>query len=287
MHCKIDIRDIPLFGNLQISQLGFAAATDEITSPLLPLLYAPGSPLEAFTTTLPKGVSAYFTANIAGVSISAAFSLNKFSFKVPKASSLSVKQLLDQVPNLSNLNSLPPIVTKVLNSQLSGFNYDPQTKQLDLALMLPSLTVVPNMLNLANVNFMLSATIGQSPSIQMLRFSGTWNFNTVSLTTSVDYDGEKKVLKVKAIPMSDGTSLSIDSLMKGIGGNLPSALTSVSLSSIVGIVYNNGNYFIAMSGTVSEGDLYLIFYKGAEGVKVGVAASPPELSNSPSWFKVL
>ena len=273
---SVDITGIPIFGTLTIPELGFAAATRDITSDLLPMLYVPGSPLEEFGTTLPRGVSAYFTVDVAGVRVNAAFSLNKLSFNVPSTSSLSVKHLLDQVPNLSVVNSLPNVLADVLNSQLSGFNFDPQTKQLDFGLILPELTVIPNMLKLTNVNFMLSAMIGSNPSIQSLQFMGTWKFSTVSLTTSIDYDGEINVFKVKASPESSDTSLSIDTLLKSVAGvnvNLPSALTSLSLTSIVGNVYNNGNYFIAMSGSVSGGKLYLVFYKGTEGVKVGIAAS--------------
>ena len=272
---SVDITGIPIFGTLTVPELGFAAATREITSDLLPMLYVPGSPLEKFGTTLPSGVSAYFTVNVAGVSVNAAFTLNKLSFNVPSTSSLSVKQLLDQIPDLNVLDSLPDVVAEVLNTQVSGFNFDPDTKQLDLGLMVSELTIIPNMLKLTNVKFMLSAMIGQNPSIQSLKFTGSWRFSTVSLTTSIDYDGEMKVFKVKASPESSDSSLSIDTLLKNAAGiaNLPSALTSLSLSSIVGNVYGNGNYFIAMSGSVSGGNLYLIFYKGAEGVRVGIAAS--------------
>ena len=271
----IDIKNIPIFGDLSIPQLGFSAATGEITSSLLPQLYVPSSPLEAYGITLPSGVSAYFTVNIAGVSVNAAFSLNQITFKVPKMATLSVKKLLDHIPNL-NLNSLPAIVTNVLNSQLTGFNFDPKSKQLVLGLDLAELTLIPSMLKLTNVHFLIDAMIGQNPSIQKLKFSGTWRFGTVSLTTNVYYNGETKLFQVKATSGSGGTPLSIDALVKnvgGVGGKLPDALKSLSLSSIVGTVYNNGNYFIAISGTVSGGNLYLLFYKGNEGVKVGIAAS--------------
>ena len=272
----VDIRDIPVFGTLQIPVLGFAAATSKITSPILPLLYATGSPLETFGSTLPKGVAAYFTSSVAGVDISASFSENKLSFKVPTGSSLSVRQLLDEIPNLSGLTSLPSVVTDILNSQISGFNFDPNTKQLDLSVMLMELTLVPNILKLTDLKCMLSATLGKKSSIQSFKFSGTWNFKTISFNTNGFYDGTNKVLKLRASPKQNGTSLSIDSLLKNvaaIGNSLPSALTSVSINSIVGNVYSNGNYFIAMSGSVSGGNVYLIFYKGAEGVRVGVAAS--------------
>ena len=273
---NIDVKDIPLFGNLKIPELGFAAATGEITSDLLPMLYTPGSQLEAFGTTLPSGVSAHFTVEVGGVTVNAAFSLNKLSFSVPLTSSLSVKQLLDQIPNLSVLTSLPHVVAGILNTRISGFNYDPQTKQLDIDMMVSDLTVIPNMLKLTRVSFMLNAMLGQNPIIQRLNFTGTWKFSTVRLTTSVIYNGKMKVMQLKGTPENTSVSLNIDTLIKNVAGinvKLPSALTSLALSSMVGNIYNNGNYFIAMSGSVLGGNLYLIFYKGTAGVKVGVAAS--------------
>ena len=273
---NIDITSIPLFGTLTISKLGFSAATGKITSSLLPRLHESGSPLKAFGNTLPNGVSAYFTVNIAGVSVDATFSGHKIAFKVPKTASLSVKQLLDQIPKLGNLDSLPKMVSDILNSKLFYFHFDPESKFLRLGLIIPELTVIPNMMKLTNIKFMLGARIEQTQSIQTLKFSGTWKVSAVSLNTSIDYDGQKKVFQIKATPDSSGTPLSIATLVKnvaGVGGKLPSVITSLSLSSIVGHVYNNGKYFLAISGTVSGGKLYLLFYKGSEGVKVGIAAS--------------
>ena len=273
---SIDISSVPLFGTLTVPNLGFSAATSEITSSLLPQLYVTGSPLEAFGTNLPSGVTAHFTIDVAGVSVSAAFSLSKLSFKVPKTGSLSVKKLLEQIPNLNSLNSLPSAVSDVLNSQISGFNFDPQSKELTLGLSLPKITLIPNVLKLADVDFILDAMIGSNPSIKNLKFSGTWKVGTVSLTTKIEYNGEKKLFHVMATPASGSSPLSIDALMKNVAGvsvSIPSALTSVTLSSVVGNIYTNGKFFIAMSGTVSGGKLYLLFYKGDSGVKVGIAAS--------------
>ena len=273
---SIDISSVPLFGTLTIPHLGFSAATGEITSSLLPQLYVTGSPLEEFGTTLPSGVTAHFTVDVAGVSVSAAFSLSKLSFKVSKTGSLSVKRLLEQIPSLNILNSLPPVVSDILNTQISGFNFDPQNRQLILDLSLSELTLIPNVLKLADVDFTLDAVIGSNPAIKSLEFSGIWKIGTVSLTTEIEYNGEQKLFHVMATPVSSNSPLSIDALLKnvaGVSGNIPSVLTSLSLSTVVGNIYNNGKFFIAMSGTVSRGKLYLFFYKGDSGVKFGIAAS--------------
>ena len=272
---NIDISSIPVLGGLQISELGFSTASGTITSSLLPKLYESGSPLERFENTLPKGVSAYFTANVAGVTVEGAFLVNTVSFKVPKTASLSVKQLLGQI-HITDLSSLPKIVSEVVNSQISGFSFDPPTKQLSLAIGLSEITVLPNILKLTNVRFMLSVTMSSKPLIENFKVSGTWKCSRVGLTTSIDYDGEKNVMKVRATPTGKDNTLQVGTLAKSVGGiegSLPSSLTSLSLNGVVGSVYNNGNYFIAMSGTVNGGNMYLIFYRGPEGMRVGIAAS--------------
>ena len=273
---QVDISGIPLFGDLQIPELGFSAATDSITSSLLPKLYETGSPLERFNDSLPKGVAAYFTADIAGVSVNGLFLLTKgVSLKIPTGASLTVKQLLSAI-DPTVLKSLPKVVSNILNSQIAGFNYNPNTKQLHLAFGLSELPAIPNVLTLTTVRVVLSMKMTSKPSIDMLTLSGTWKFGAVALSTSIDYDSDKNLMKLKAAPLGSDSSLTIKALAKhvgGIEGELPSSLSSMSLSSVIGSMYNNGNYFIAISGTVTGGNIYLIFFRGTEGVKVGIAAS--------------
>ena len=271
---NIDISSVPIFGTLTIPHLGFAAATGEITSSLLPQLYGSGSPLTSFGTTLPSGVTAHFTLNIAsGVNVMATFSMSKFTFQVPKSVTFVVKQLLDQIPK--SLHSLPHSMTDLLKSKITAFNFNPQTKQLVLHTSIPQITLIPNILKLISVTFNLDIVIGPSPTLKYLTFSGTWSIATVSLTTRVMYNGAKKLLHVMASPGNSGT-LSIKTLVKSIAGiphKLPNQLTSLSLSNVVGNIYSSGRFFVAMSGTISGGRMYLLLYKGSSGVKVGIAAS--------------
>ena len=274
---SVDISSVPIFGAKIIPQLGYSAATGKITSSLLPQLYATGSPLEAFGNTLPSGVTAHFTAGVAGVIVSAAFSQNKLSFKVPKTKSLTGGTLLSKFPNvIDSLNSIQSVVNGVLNSQVTEFNFDPQSKQLALGLILPKLIVIPNVLKLTDIKFTLDVMIESSPSVQTLKFTGTWNIDTVRFTTDIEYNGGRKLFHAVATPASRSAPLSIVALMKnvaGVSGNLPSGLTSIALTSVVGNIYNNGKFFVAMTGTVSGGKLYIIFYNGNNGIKVGIAAS--------------
>ena len=185
---------------------------------------------------------------------------------------------LSQIPNLrSSLSSLPKAIADLLDSKIKDFYYDLQTKQFVLHTSLPHITLIPKVMKLVSVSVTINvdAITGQSPAINHLTFSGAWKIGTVSLNTNVVYNGAKKLIQVTSSPGGSGP-LNIETFMKNVAGvshNLPSQLTALSLSNAVGNIYSNGRYFVAISGTISGGKLYLLFYKGSSGVKVGIAAS--------------
>ena len=202
------------------------------------------------------------------------FGTQKFS--IPQFLTFSVKQLTDGISNLKTaLDSLPQTVSEMENSKVTGFNFNPQTKELALNTVVPEITLIPNILKLTSVTFKLEVVIGSSPSVKSLTFSGTWKIGTASLTTTIQYNEPQQLLHVTAKTQS-GTTLNIEALTKKIAGvthSLPSKLTSFTLTKVVGNIYTNGKYFVAMEGSVSGGQLYLLFHKGSDGVKVGIAAS--------------
>ena len=274
---NVDISNVPIFGSLTIDRFAFSASTGEITSSLLPQLYPSGSHLSLFGSTLPSGVNAAFTVDFAnGVKVMGAFSNGKMAFKVPQSVTFVAKKLLRQIPNFDKLLiSLPQPITDLLNAKIVVFDFDPRSKALILHATIPQITLIQNVLKLMKVTFNINAIVSTSPSIKDLTFSGTWEIGKVSLLTKVMYNGGKKLFHVTASAGS-GATLSISTLIKSVGGishNIPSQLTSLSLNSVVGNIYGSGKFFVAMSGTISNGKLYLLFYKGNNGVKVGVAAS--------------
>ena len=202
------------------------------------------------------------------------FGTQKFS--LPKFITLSVKELVDGIASLKTaLDSLPQTVSEIVNSRITEFNFNPLTKELALNTVVPEITLIPNILKLTSVTFKLQVVIGSSPSVKSLTFSGTWKIGTVSLTTTIQYNKPQQLLHVTAKTQS-GTTLNIEALTKKIAGvthSLPSKLTSFTLTKVVGNIYTNGKYFVAMEGSVSGGQLYLLFHKGSDGVKVGIAAS--------------
>ena len=274
---NVDISNVPIFGSLTIDRFAFSASTGEITSSLLLQLYPSGSHFTLFGATLPSGVSAVFTVDFAnGVKVMGAFSKGKMAFKVPQSTTFVAKKLLTQIPNFDKLiSSLPRPITDLLNAKIVVFDFDPQSKALILHATIPQITLIQNVLKLVDVTFNIDAIVSTSPSIKDLTFSGSWEIGKVRLLTKVMYNGGKKLLHVTASAGS-GATLSVSALIKSVAGishNIPSQLTSLSLNSVVGNIYGSGKFFVAMSGTISNGKLYLLFYKGNNGVKVGVAAS--------------
>ena len=207
-----------------------------------------------------------------------AFVAVKYDFQMSKffIKGMTATNTLNQISQLkSTLNLLPNTISGLKQSKITAFFYNMNTKELVLMTTLEEITLIQNILKLKSVAIKIDTTIEPTPSINHLTFSGTWQINTISVTTNVAYSITKKLLHVIA-QAGSGQTLNIATLMKNIAGishNIPSQLTSLSLNSVVGNIYSSGKFFIAMSGTVVNGKMFLLFYNGANGVKVGIAAS--------------
>ena len=275
---NIDITDVPLFGTLTIPELGFEAATGEITSDLLPTLYTPGSRLEAFGTTLPSGVSAFFIVDIAGVSVNAAFSLNKLTFNVPSTSSLSVKQLRDQQVR-DILNSLPSQLSSVFDAQIATFSYDPVSTELQFSGSLDStVDIVPGFMSLSNVQISLILVLGEDKYVETLHFSGDWNLEDLPIHTTVSYNRAENRLDIVGELDEANNGVSVPELITSLSGEslpIPSVLSSVKLSKLSGNTINDIT-LVTLSGSVSKGQVFLIYQKSPSGSAVAFAADTPE-----------
>ena len=275
---NIDITDVPLFGTLTIPELGFEAATGEITSDLLPTLYTPGSRLEAFGTTLPSGVSAFFIVDIAGVSVNAAFSLNKLTFNVPSTSSLSVKQLRDQQVR-DILNSLPSQLSSVFDAQIATFSYDPVSTELQFSGSLDStVDIVPGFMSLSKVQMSLILVLGEDKYVETLDISGDWNLEDLPIHTTVSYNRAENRLDIVGELDEANSGVSVPELITSLSGeslSIPSVLSSVKLSKLSGNTINDVT-LVTLSGSVSEGQVFLIYQKSVSGSAVAFAADTPE-----------
>ena len=271
---NIDISSVPIFGTLTIPHLGFAAATGEITSSLLPQLYSSGSPLASFGTTLPSGVTAHFTVNIAsGVNVMATFSLGKFTFQVPNTVTFVAKQLLDKIPNFqSSLSSLPQSITDLVNSKITAFKFNPQTKELMLHTSLPQITLTPNILKLTSVKISMNVVL-QAINIESLQMKGKWVIHGIEIDTSVTYDKETKQIHIDGAP-SGANGLSVTDLIKAFSGaklSVPSVISSLKLTKVVARSDPQG-LIVIISATAGSADVYLVFQKTASGSAIAIAA---------------
>ena len=202
------------------------------------------------------------------------FSTHKFS--VPPSLVLSVNQIANHISTFkATLSNLPSTVSEILSSRITAFNYNSQTKELSLSSTVPELSLIPNLVKLTNARFSLQVVIGSSPSLKSLSFSGMWQVGKSSFVTNLKYNGPKKLFHITATSSSSSTLSAKDLVQKITGStyNLPNKLSSFSLRQIAGNIYDNGKYFIALQGTIPDGKVYVFFYKGTSGLKVGVAAS--------------
>ncbi|CAI7990402.1 hypothetical protein GBAR_LOCUS477, partial [Geodia barretti] len=177
-------------------------------------------------------------------------------FSVPPSLVLSVNQISSHISSFkTTLDTLPSTASELLSSRITAFSYDPQTMELSLSTTVPQVSLIPNVIMLTNAKFSVQAAIGSSPSLKSLMFSGMWQIGKTSLVTNLKYNGPKKLFHVTATSGGSST-LSAKDLVQKIAGNsydLPSKLSLFTLKQIVGNIYDNGKYFIALQGTVPDG----------------------------------
>ena len=270
-----DISDVPLFGALKIPRLGFSVATGQINSPLLPQLYTEGSPLQLIGSVLPKGVFARFNLNIAHKNTLVSLSDNTITFQVAKSTTLTIVQLLKSIPNIQkSMDSLPRSATRAFDSHISSFKFNPSKKLLSLQADVKEIVLVPNVLKLSGGTMSMAVVLTASPEITF-KLYGVWSIGKVTVTTNIVFNRSTKQLHIIAKKKGSGM-LDLTKLVKGemiLKQKLPSRLTTFDLKSVVGNIYKEGRYFIAMSGKISGGQMYLIFNKGHAGVNIALAST--------------
>ena len=268
-----DITGLPLFGDLIVSRVSFSCATGHITSSLLPRLLPPNSPLEVFSGGVPRGIRAHFTARIAGVRLSGELNQKKLVFELPSSSPLTLSQLLRQHSELSSFASFPLVQRSILTCRVTGLSFDPESKVLVLSAHLPRLPLIPIVMGLSSVALEIRATLEQEVSVNQFLLTGTWAVGSLNVTTHVSYNSTQKIYRVRASPKITQNLLKINTLFKNVlGSNLPENLKSFTLTSVVGSINSNGNYFIVMSGSFSSGSACIVFLKDSAGPKVGLMA---------------
>ena len=270
----IDISKTPVYADLRVSNVRFSSATGEITTPLLSQIFPPNSPLAVFGSRVHSGIRAYLTAQIAGVSMTGTLSDKQLTFAVPSGVQLPLSKLISQYPGLSGLGSFPIVKRSITGSTVSRFSYNPESKSLVLSAYLSKLLVIPKVMRLSKVALEIDATLQPTLSVAQLNITSSWLFGSLNVTTRLSYNSTEGIYRVKGIDPKTSQTLQINSLFKNIlSSNLPRALKSFTLITVVGNIYSNGNYIIVFSGSLTKGSVCLVFLKDSTGTKLGLVAS--------------
>ena len=266
-----NISNIPIIADLTVSRVHFSSATGDITTPLLLQFFPSDSPLAMFGRKVHGGLRAYFAASIAGVSVTGTLSRKKLKFEIPSNAQLLLSRLLSQYPSLGDFGSFPLVEKGIMSSTVSRFSYDLESKAFMLSSHLHQLLIIPKVMILSEVALEISKASQQQSLVTRLELTGNWFFASVNITMHVSYNSTKGIYQVRGISHSKSQTLQINTLFKNImGSNLPEALQSVTLTSVMGKIYHNGKYLIVINGSLNKGSICLVFLKDSRGTKVGL-----------------
>ena len=270
----VDISGKPILMDLRISNVCFSSTTGDITTLLLSQIFPSDSPFAMFGKKLYGGFRAYFTASIVGVSITGSLSHHKLKLEIPSNAQLLLSRLLSQYPSLTDLGSFPLMEKGIMSSTVSRFSYDLESKTFMLSSHLHQLLIIPKVMILSEVALEISEAYQQQLSVTQLDLTGYWLFASVNVTMHIAYNSTKRIYQVRGISHSKSQTLQINTLFKNIlGSNLPEALQSVTLTSVMGKMYHNGKYLIVINGGLDKGSICLVFLKDIAGTKVGLLAN--------------
>jgi len=193
---NIDVSGVPFIGSFVISTLAFSVSTNTISHTLLPTTYDSDSPLQAYGGTLPKGLTGFFKAEIGGVGgIEVTYAQNLLDFKVPSDVSLSLEKLLSQIPSISTVvKGLPSPLSDLLACNLVAIRFDPPSKTLSVAAKFAQITIIPNILQVRNLDISLVAILSSSGGLQSLDFNADWILQSTNIRIKVSYDRAAKDL---------------------------------------------------------------------------------------------
>ena len=277
----IDISSIPYFGSLVIPELRFAAATNDITTPILAQLAGSGSALNKFKSGILKGVSGRFVIQIGDVAqIAVNFVHKKLNFKIPDTSSLSLNAALSEMPQVKDIiSSLPSQLSSVFDAKIGSFSYDPDSNELQFSGSLDNqVEIVPQFVSLSNVKISLVVVLGPQKQLKSLDFSGDWTLKNLPISTTVSYNRAEQRLDITGELDKANGGININDLITSLSGEtltIPSVLSSVTLSKLSGNKIGDVT-LVTLSGSVGEGQVFLIYQKSPSGSAVAFAADTPK-----------
>ena len=276
----VDIAGVPVYGDMNISKVLFSSATTDITSSHLAQVLLRNSPLAGFGRGVHSGLRATLSAKVAGVSLSGELSQGELMFEVQSSVALTLSKLLQQHSDLSSLATFPLVGRNILGCTLTKLMFSAKSEVFVLKAHMPQLALIPRVMSLSSVVIDIRAMSKQEVSVTMFHVTGNWVFGSVNLTTHIAYNTTERMYHVRAVAKK-AQSLQINTLFKTVlSVDLPEVLKSLTVTSVAGNIYSNGNYFIVMNGKLSTGSACLTFIKDNTGTKVSLMASVEKMKLS-------
>ena len=275
-----DISKVPFIGPFVISNLGLTIATDTVYSNLFASTFATDSPLRTYGKAIPKGLAAFFMAEIAGkVGVEVTYANKVLDLSVPPTSELTLQGLLSEIPAFENaVKALPPPMSDLLGGKLRAVRYDLTTRRLSAAGHFTQITIIPKILTVKNLDIAFTAHLGSTKKrVQSLEFSGDWLLRSIKTRIKVSYDRDIGEIVFAAVPEQ---GLNIGDLVSGLSGTtlpIPSAVNSVKLTKIVGRKINDKFLFIFSGSIAGKANVHLLYHKFGTASNIAVAVGIKDL----------
>ena len=271
----IDLTGVPFIGSVVINSMAFTASTNLIYTPLLPTTFDSESPLQAYGNILPIGLTAYFNVQIGGsFGIEVRYADKLLDFAISSKVDLSLSNLLSEIPSISSVvKALPSPISDLLASKLEAIRFVPSTKTFSIAASLDQIIIIPDILQVNNLEVSLVAILSSSNGgLQSLDFTADWRLRDIDIRIKVAYDRVAGEVLFAAIP-SQGLSIQdLISALTGISVPIPSTINSVKLARIVGRKTADGFIFI-FSGTIAgKAGVHLVYQRFGRDSAIAIAA---------------
>ena len=270
----LDLTGTPFIGSFVISSMAFSTSTNPLTTPLL-ATFNEDSPLHIYSNTLPKGVTAHFEVQIGGkMGISVTYEDKVLQFVTPENISLSLSDLLSEIPSISSaVNTLPSPIGDLRTATLQAMDFDVPTKTLSAAASLDQLTIIPNKMVVTNLHVSFIAILSSSNGgLESLDFTADWILGPYNIRVKVTYDKVSKLVVFAALPTGGLTIQQLINSLTGSSIGIPSSISSVNLTKIVGRKTSSVSTIIFSGVIANRADVHLVYQIIGRSSQVGIAA---------------
>ena len=272
---NVDLSSVSFINSFEVSSLALTVSTGPIHTPLLRDVFDSDSPLWAFTGGIPAGITAHLKVAIGScLEVEVTYINKKLQFSVPHKCRVAVRDLLSEIPVVKTVvKVLPPPISDLLASDLRGIKFDPPTKIISINATFHELNLLKVLL-IQNLQLSVVAKLGKGGGVQSFSFSGGLILCDMTVITEVLYIQKTQQLHFEASP---NPGLSISSIIHCLFNKnfkVPSFLSSVKITNIVGQKMADTFSFV-LSGRIStKFHVYLVYKKSVgESTHFAITAS--------------